>query len=62
MQNRTDLHILVHPNQTWTFPLDIATKVRKCTKHEIIVYNFFRFLVCSYILSFPSVICVDKGD
>ena len=45
--------ILVHPKQTWTFPLhDITIKVTKCMKYEIKVYNFFRFLVCSQYFKF----------
>ena len=48
------LHQLVQPNQAWIFPLnDMAIKVHKCTKYEIQVYNFFRFL--SNILSFPCI-------
>ena len=42
------LRILVHPYQTWMFPLNnIAIKVPKCTKYERNVYSFFRFLVSS---------------
>ena len=47
------LRILVHPNQTWTFPLnDIAIKVLKRPKYEKNLYNFFRFLVCSQYFKF----------
>ena len=36
------LHILLHPNQTWTFPVnDIAIKISKRTKFVIIMYIFF---------------------
>ena len=42
------LRVLVHPNQTWTFPLnDIAIKVPKWPKYERNLYNFAIFLVCS---------------
>ena len=54
------LRVLVHPNQTWTFPLnDIAIKVAKCIKYEIEVYNFYRSFVCfQYIkLSFNYINC-----
>ena len=57
------LRVLVHPNQTWTFPLnDIAIKVPKWPKYDRNLYNFFRFLVCSQYLSFPSILCVVKRD
>ena len=47
------LRILVHP-----FPLDdITIKVPKCTKYEI---NMHIFCFISHILSFPSILCVDK--
>ena len=54
-----ELHVLVHPNQTWIFPLnDIAIKVPKWTKYERNLYNFFRFLVCSqYFKSFFHFMC-----
>ena len=43
-----ELRVLVHPNQTWTFPLnDIAIKFPKWPKYERNLYNFFRFPVCS---------------
>ena len=48
-----ELRVLVHPNQTWIFPLnDIAIKVPKWTKYERNLYNFFRFLVCSQYFKF----------
>ena len=44
---------LVHPNQTWTFPLfEIATNVPKCIKYEINANNFFIFLVSSQYFKF----------
>ena len=47
------LHVLVHPNQTWTFPLNnIAIKVPKCPKYERNLNNLFRFLVCSQYFKF----------
>ena len=52
------------PQPNMDFSLnDIAIKVPRCTKHEIKMYNFFRFLVFFFnILFFPSIICVDKQD
>ena len=51
------LHVLVHPKQTWTFPLhDIAIKVAKGAKHEIKLIISSDFLFVPNILSFPSVI------
>ena len=48
-----ELRVLVHPNQTWIFPLNnIAIKVPKWTKYERNLYNFFRFLVCSQYFKF----------
>ena len=58
-----DSRVLVHPKQTWTVPHnDIAIKVPKCTKYGLkcIISSHFWFL--SNILSFPSIICVDKRD
>ena len=41
------LRDLLHPNQTWTFPLNnIVIKVPKCTNNGLKVCNFFRFLDC----------------
>ena len=48
MQNRTnsELCVLVHPKQTWTFPhKDVGIKAPKCTKYAIRMYNIFIFLV-----------------
>ena len=40
------LRTLVHPNQTWMFPLyKMALKIPKCTKCEINSHNFFQFVV-----------------
>ena len=48
-----EFRVLVHPKQTWTFPLhNITIKVIKCEKYEIKAYNFFRFLVCSQYFKF----------
>ena len=47
------LRALVHPNETWMFPLnDIAIKVPKCPKYERNLYNLFRFHVCSQYFKF----------
>ena len=65
MQNRTNSGTprFSIPKQTWMFPLNNnAIKVAKYMKYEIKSYNIFRFLVCSHILSFPSIIRTDKQD
>ena len=55
MQN---LHVLVHLNQTWTFPVnEITITVPKiwgpnAQKYRIKVCSFFTFLVCFYYLKF----------
>ena len=62
MQNHTDSGILHFstPQPNMDIPLkDITIKFHKYTKYEIEVQNFFRFPV-SNILSFPTIICVDK--
>ena len=42
-----ELHVLLHPKQTWTFPLnEIAIKVPKCTKYETNLCIFFKFVLC----------------
>ena len=63
MPNHTDSRTWHYPNQTSMFPLNNMTvNVPKGTKYEINVYNFFRFLVCSNILCFPSIIYIHKQD
>ena len=65
MQNRTDSGILrfstPQPNMNVSLN-DIAIKVHKYTKYEIKVQNSSDFWFVSNILSFPSIICVDKRD
>ena len=47
------LRVLVHPNQTWMFPLyKIAIKVPKYTKYDVKANNFFIFLVSSQYFKF----------
>ena len=55
MQNQTDsgtLHVLIHPKHGHFLLTTSQIKVPKCTKYEINVYNFLRFLVCSKYFKF----------
>ena len=55
------LRVLVHPNQTWLFPLnDITIKVAKNMRKTCIISSDFLFV--PNILSFPSILCVVKED
>ena len=44
------------------FVNEIATKVPKCIKYGIKIVKSSDFWFVSNVLSFPSIICVDKRD
>ena len=55
---RDGLHILVHPNETWMFPINkITIKVPKCSKYLIKACNLFRFWFQCFNFSFHYMCC-----